>query len=127
MATDNLRKYLDSAIGTVLNVRRTLVSNYLSGNKKIEKIFSKNNVTFLATDKYVELIRKTEGKEEKIGKISVSFNIDNPEKTFFILESGLLGKVKKISTDKEKEFLEVLGKICIIFKTQAESKKTVKK
>ena len=127
MATDNLRKYLDSAIGTVLNVRRTLVPNYLSGNKKVEKIFSKNNVTFLATDKYVELVRKIENKEERIGKISVNFNIDNPEKTFFTIESGLLGKVRKVSTDKEQEFLENLERVCMIVKTEAKPKKAVKK
>ena len=127
MATDSLRKYLDSAIGTVLNVRRTLVPNYLSGNKKVEKIFSKNNVTFLATDKYVELVRKIEDKEERIGKISVNFNIDNPEKTFFTIESGLLGKVRKVSTDKEQEFLENLERVCMIVKTEVKPKKAVKK
>ena len=127
MATDNLRKYLDSAIGTVLNVKRTLVPIYLSGNKKVEKIFSKNNVTFLATDKYVELVRKIENKEERIGKISVNFNIDNPEKTSFTIESGLLGKVRKVSTDKEQEFLENLERVCRIVKTEAKPKKAVKK
>ena len=127
MATDNLRKYLDSAIGTVLNVKRTLVPNYLSGNKKVEKIFSKNNVTFLATDKYVELVRKIENKEERIGKISVNFNIDNPEKTSFTIESGLLGKVRKVSTDKEQEFLENLERVCMIVKIEAKPKKAVKK
>ena len=127
MATDNLRKYLDSAIGTVLNVKRTLVPIYLSGNKKVEKIFSKNNVTFLATDKYVELVRKIENKEERIGKISVNFNIDNPEKTSFTIESGLLGKVRKVSTDKEQECLENLERVCRIVKTEAKPKKAVKK
>ena len=127
MATDNLRKYLDSAIGTVLNVKRTLVPIYLSGNKKVEKIFSKNNVTFLATDKYVELVRKIENKEGRIGKISVNFNIDNPEKTSFTIESGLLGKVRKVSTDKEQEFLENLERVCRIVKTEAKPKKAVKK
>ena len=116
MASNNLRKYLDSALGTALNIKRTLVANYLSSNKKVEKIFKKYKVTFLAKDDFVELIRKTEKGEEKLGKISAVFNLDKPEKTCFVVQSGKLGMrcVKLISTDKEVELLEALTNICAI-------------
>ena len=125
MASDKLRKYLDSALGTALNIKRTLVANYLSSNKKVEKIFKKYKVTFLAKDDFVELIRKTEKGEENLGEISVVFNLDKPEKTCFAIQSSVAGvrAFKFHTTDKEAELLEVLTNICSYVTESKSSKK----
>ena len=116
MTSDKLRKYLDFALETALNIKRTLVVNYLSNNKKVEKLFKKYKVTFLAKDDFVELVRKTEKGEENLGKVSVVFNLDKPEKTCFVIQSSVAGvrAVKLFSTDKETELLEALTNIAVI-------------
>lgn len=124
MASDKLRKYLDSALGTALNIKRTLVVNYLSSNKKVEKIFKKYKVIFLAKDDFVELIRKTEKGEEKLGKISAVFDLDKPEKTCFAIQSSVawVRAFKFHTTDKEAELLEILTNICSVMNSGKASK-----
>ena len=100
------------------------MANYLSSNKKVEKIFNKYKVTFLAKDDFVELIRKTEKGEEKLGEISAVFNLDKPEKTCFAIQSSVAG-VRAFNfhtTDKEAELLEILTNICSIMNSGKASK-----
>ena len=124
MASDKLRKYLDSALGVVLDIKKVLVVNFISGNKKIEKIFKKYNVTFLVKDDFVELIRKTEKGEENLCKISVVFDLDKPEKTCFVIQSSVAGirTFKFHTADKEAELLEILTNVCSVMNSGKASK-----